>query len=1364
MRASFFRSLTATVLTLTSTVSWSAPAWALRTANKAETKAGMEELQLALQTDPDPVPTWTWSASQAAVSLEQRTDLLLQAKANTQGAFALGRAVAVAGHGKNPRIPKSLRQLSSYLESVLENELAALVGDSGAMADDPVLHHSPLMALGKPASVVEWIKRNVRFVTVNDDANGYLAGQGVEGTGDHAAVVAYAGWYAYPQWREGLSPEMVAAIESGVRARLQNQPLRPDELPGPASVYLSQTQIREFMKGGDLGRQAFAIKLAHEIKDVVRQGRHEDESPALTQTVNGFITQHMRTIQQARRDREQARQEREERKLTKLHVTADLSGLLSGPVSADQRRQIVRKAEETLQGFQKEGIIFGFNVYLFNQGKLLVVDLDYREGGDPTRKLAAIAAIKMAVRLGLLKAQTLGLAPAGSDTELLSRVKLYSGENQLTQRASEPVVSVQGIGLGMGAFNRTIWHLLVGDVGHLQAIAGDRGFRVVVANLSDIRQGKKQYRVYEFEVPGVSEGKIQQIIERIQAGQLTEDDLRDETSQNLHQLHRLIGAMDEYAIEGVYALPGSRFAAKQGDETVTLTDEPIIKVHLHENPVAEFRAQSGAWATGSYQKVLTMPNFGPNAEQNRWVGMIPVTLEEAEDPSVLEQEGWPVGEMGFMTAWAWSYDRGGTGRGEPPVTDVFGKNDQARINRKTLSPLMEVWRQLGNFEPRLTAQEAARRASTAAALFPFVEKGPEGTPATGVWQPIPDLKKEEVDAVVARFQGEGKLTWSFFKADIGGKAGHDQVLQTHMAAARAKLEEAKEQGLIQDFKVFFVGDDMQLAILHKKGVQSPEMHALAWQVFSFGYWVTYTLGLEPYGHAQDIKIADEFRRHPIEHHAKLTQRAVELLQADFERGAKGDADVPEPLRANAQAALSSALGKWNLVEASLKKWQDGAAGTVVTDAVSVGNVTGMGIGWAEQPAEEGVELAYYGMDKSGAGGFNIRLASMMSDALAAGDLRPTDRVEMWDVEQHRRIFLRVGEDMASILDMAAQVNKYNFKRILDGDNGNIIGWLSSEILAQTAHGYVGKDDPILVMVKRVGRHVAETFRNPQRSATAQLGDEAGSHQLANVIRAWWSSFPGEKSNPVGTAITFRVVDGKIEMEDEGSKPEFDAGRVAAEDFNREFGRVQGEFSPLVANRGQIEETYPRARMLAEADKNPTRSVDRVDLLAAGLEETAQALVKRAVAGDLLGVPQRENGRTLTVVSVPAPQERAAMQLYVQSGLEEPQGLPATVWIRAYPADLAQAAQLLKNSPPLDGAFFLLNNRVVNQQTAAAWLPASDHAAALANPRLSGQELGRIMQQIVALAALAKQNGQILEINSISFIQTQRGTFAVIESA
>jgi GNAT superfamily N-acetyltransferase len=123
-----------------------------------------------------------------------------------------------------------------------------------------------------------------------------------------------------------------------------------------------------------------------------------------------------------------------------------------------------------------------------------------------------------------------------------------------------------------------------------------------------------------------------------------------------------------------------------------------------------------------------------------------------------------------------------------------------------------------------------------------------------------------------------------------------------------------------------------------------------------------------------------------------------------------------------------------------------------------------------------------------------------------------------------------------------------------------------------------------------------------------------------------------------------------------------------------------------------------------------------------------------------------------------------MELFVQAGLEFPQGIPQTIWMPAYPANLEDALRLLANSPPLTGAVFLLNNQVVNQQTAAAWLPVGDYRAVLADPRISGQDLGRILLQIVALADWARKNGQIFEINAISFIQTQQGTFAIIQAA
>ncbi len=167
--------------------------------------------------------------------------------------------------------------------------------------------------------------------------------------------------------------------------------------------------------------------------------------------------------------------------------------------------------------------------------------------------------------------------------------------------------------------------------------------------------------------------------------------------------------------------------------------------------------------------------------------------------------------------------------------------------------------------------------------------------------------------------------------------------------------------------------------------------------------------------------------------------------------------------------------------------------------------------------------------------------------------------------------------------------------------------------------------------------------------------------------------------------------------------------------------------------------------------------------AAGVEQDQAALVQRVLAAGRLGVLQQENGRRFAVVPVPASQEPVAMELFVQAGLESPQGIPQTVLVRSYSAGLEAARRQLANNPPLAGAVFLLNNQVVNRQTVPEWVPAGDYRPVLADPRISGQELGQVLLQIVALADWARKNGQVLEINAISFIQTQQGTFAIIQA-
>ncbi|MEM3427580.1 MAG: fructose-1,6-bisphosphate aldolase/phosphatase, partial [Nitrososphaerales archaeon] len=77
-----------------------------------------------------------------------------------------------------------------------------------------------------------------------------------------------------------------------------------------------------------------------------------------------------------------------------------------------------------------------------------------------------------------------------------------------------------------------------------------------------------------------------------------------------------------------------------------------------------------------------------------------------------------------------------------------------------------------------------------------------------------------------------KITLSVIKADIGSLAGHHTVHPNQIEVAKENLSEAKNTDLIKDFYVTAVGDDLQLIMTHTKGVNSSEIHELAWKTFT----------------------------------------------------------------------------------------------------------------------------------------------------------------------------------------------------------------------------------------------------------------------------------------------------------------------------------------------------------------------------------------------------------------------------------------------------------------------------------------------------------------------------------------------------
>ncbi|OPY29677.1 MAG: Fructose-1,6-bisphosphatase [Methanocella sp. PtaU1.Bin125] len=96
------------------------------------------------------------------------------------------------------------------------------------------------------------------------------------------------------------------------------------------------------------------------------------------------------------------------------------------------------------------------------------------------------------------------------------------------------------------------------------------------------------------------------------------------------------------------------------------------------------------------------------------------------------------------------------------------------------------------------------------------------------------------------------VTLSVIKADVGSYVGHSQVHPDLLAAAKKLLARQK---LIEDYHVTNCGDDLELILTHREGVDSPEIHNIAWDVFMHCTEVAKSLKL--YGAGQDM-LADSF--------------------------------------------------------------------------------------------------------------------------------------------------------------------------------------------------------------------------------------------------------------------------------------------------------------------------------------------------------------------------------------------------------------------------------------------------------------------------------------------------------------------------
>jgi fructose 1,6-bisphosphate aldolase/phosphatase len=100
-----------------------------------------------------------------------------------------------------------------------------------------------------------------------------------------------------------------------------------------------------------------------------------------------------------------------------------------------------------------------------------------------------------------------------------------------------------------------------------------------------------------------------------------------------------------------------------------------------------------------------------------------------------------------------------------------------------------------------------------------------------------------------------KLTLSVIKADVGGYVGHSSMHPALIEKGQECMERAKRDGLLIDFHVMRVGDDLQLIMTHQKGEDNEQIHRLTWDTFIECTNIAKELKL--HGAGQDL-LADAF--------------------------------------------------------------------------------------------------------------------------------------------------------------------------------------------------------------------------------------------------------------------------------------------------------------------------------------------------------------------------------------------------------------------------------------------------------------------------------------------------------------------------
>ncbi len=251
----------------------------------------------------------------------------------------------------------------------------------------------------------------------------------------------------------------------------------------------------------------------------------------------------------------------------------------------------------------------------------------------------------------------------------------------------------------------------------------------------------------------------------------------------------------------------------------------------------------------------------------------------------------------------------------------------------------------------------------------------------------------------------------------------------------------------------------------------------------------------------------------------------------------------------------------------------GAGQDILSDAFS-GNIKGMGPGVAELEFEErGAEpLIAFMMDKTEPGAFNFPIFKMFADPFNTAGLIIDPGLhhgfvfEIWDIMEHKRVFMNSPEEMYDILALVGAKSRYVIKRVFPKPGklpeDEAVAAISTEKLYQTAGKYVGKDDPVALVRCQSGLPALGEVLEPFALGHLVSGWMRGSHNGPLMPCAFGDAHPTRFDGPprviaAGFQIANGTFVGPVDLFDD---PAFDNTRQRVGEIT-DYMRRHGPFEP-----------------------------------------------------------------------------------------------------------------------------------------------------------------------------------------------------------